>query len=759
MEAAMRVSSRKTVLLFGIINLLLPNGAFSNKTSMFPQDFPNQPCDLANGKEGVCVYGYLCHDSIINIDGNGVIDLRFSDVCEDYFLKCCSKETPCLENTGTCVPASNCGANLDEHNNKKFKQTDECDWSGYKCCPNDKIGKSKESNQTDKERCDLDSLCVPHDQCKVNPDGDGLLESRSSDCSSPGYTCCPESMIKAPSTVSSDVQINSIEQYEACDDHTVCVSDDQCLVKPDGVNIIQKRVSVCSGRNQTCCPRDKVKGTDPCSEVGGTCIQGNSCPNSSSLQMDLRISQCEESGYVCCMQDSTDGRDQFINKTCSGGSGKCTPKKQCRGTTYRDRNKECGGLACCATLPTTTPSTSVFTRTTRKPVDIGNEGKACYNRKGSCRIEGCLGKKYSDTNNNCGGLNCCAEIQFELETEPPVDPVPCNSIGGKCMLDGNCHKKTDFPAYDCEQNEVCCLTTAQGVEGGSGSDELIKDCGYRNENGVKFGTTGREDGESQFGEFPWMVAIMVNEKGKVRFTCGGSLIDPEIVLTSAECVKSFRRTPDKLIVRAGEWDMGSTREPIPHEERRVTKIKSHPDFKASTLVNNIALLFLDDKFDQGSTINTVCLPPQNFVIDNGEVIATGWGSTPQDRTNYQQILKSIDLQYVQRSECERVLRKGTKNRSFKLHRSFICAGGVAGFDTCIGDAGSPIVHLVPHDFEFRYYAVGMVSWGVGCGRAGMPAAYTDIAFFRDWIDNEMEQEGLHAHYYTYTKQEEDEDEQ
>lgn len=371
--------------------------------------------------------------------------------------------------------------------------------------------------------------------------------------------------------------------------------------------------------------------------------------------------------------------------------------------------------------------------------------QACYNN-GICTTESCLGDTYRDRKNDCGGLNCCAEIDPDTESPDPVRS--CKMIGGKCMLDENCQHKIDSPVSDCDDNEVCCKEEER-----TRPDEVIKDCGYRNEEGVKFKTTGREDGESQYGEFPWMVAIMVDEKGGKKFICGGSLIDPEVVLTSAECVKSFRRTPDKLIVRAGEWDMGTTREPIPYEERQVIKIKSHPNFKATTLVNNIALMFLNDKFDPSSTINTVCLPPQNFAIDNGEVTASGWGSTPQDRTKGQQILKSIDLIYIERSECERDLRKGTKNRKFQLHRSFICAGGVAGLDTCRGDAGSPIVYPVPDDFESRHYAVGMVSWGVGCGRAGMPAAYTDIAFFRDWIDNEMEQEGLHAHYYTYVKNE------
>lgn len=67
--------------------------------------------------------------------------------------------------------------------------------------------------------------------------------------------------------------------------------------------------------------------------------------------------------------------DRNSIQVCSGGKGKCTPKKQCRGTTYRDRNNDCGGLACCASFSTTTPRSSVSTSTTRQPVDNEKDGK------------------------------------------------------------------------------------------------------------------------------------------------------------------------------------------------------------------------------------------------------------------------------------------------------------------------------------------------------------------------------------------------
>ena len=48
-----------------------------------------------------------------------------------------------------------------------------------------------------------------------------------------------------------------------------------------------------------------------------------------------------------------------------------------------------------------------------------------------------------------------------------------------------------------------------------------------------------------------------------------------------------------------------------------------------------------------------------------------------------------------------------------------------------GDSGGPLVHLFGLN---RMEQVGIVSWGIGCGKEDFPGVYTRVTEIRDWID-------------------------
>ncbi|XP_074099787.1 phenoloxidase-activating factor 2-like [Cotesia typhae] len=293
--------------------------------------------------------------------------------------------------------------------------------------------------------------------------------------------------------------------------------------------------------------------------------------------------------------------------------------------------------------------------------------------------------------------------------------------------------------------EVCC----------SPSDILDRDkrltpqpqvrrgCGHRNFKGVGFRITGAENNEAEFGEFPWMVAVLrpdensvnTQEEKKFYYQCGGSLIHPRAVLTAAHCVKGLNSRD--VVVRAGEWDTQTQSEPLPHQNRDVSRIIMHPNFKSGNLHNDFAVLILSEAMEQAENVDVVCLPDKYEIFDNTRCVASGWGKDFFGKDGeYQVVLKRVDLPAVNHAVCQNSLRETRLGKYFQLDESFMCAGGEPGKDTCKGDGGSPLVCPLRDD-PIRYLQAGIVSWGIGCGENGVPGIYANVAYARKWIDQQL----------------------
>ncbi|XP_046384718.1 phenoloxidase-activating factor 2-like [Ischnura elegans] len=354
-------------------------------------------------------------------------------------------------------------------------------------------------------------------------------------------------------------------------------------------------------------------------------------------------------------------------------------------------------------------------------------------------------------------------------------PKNCSCIpyyqcfNGSAIDDGASLIDVRIKPLGCENYlEVCCATPPMEMdpEAEFQGDVYSKDrkgtCGVLNPNGVAFRIMGATNSEAQFGEFPWMTAVLQpvearalgeeeREEGStetvLKYLCGGSLIHPKVVLTGAHCVASFVDSP--LTIRAGEWDSRTSKEIYRHQDRGVSKVVVHPQFKSGNLFNDVALLFLSEPVKPAKHIGFVCLPDKNLLPPPATIcLASGWGKDAFGKEGkYSSILKRLDLPIVSHAKCQHNLRKTRLGYYFRLHESFICAGGEKGKDTCKGDGGGPLVCPHPHNPE-RYMQSGIVAWGIGCMKSHIPGVYANVAHFRDWIDENMKEHNLDTTYYS-----------
>merc|ERR1712126_678898 len=230
------------------------------------------------------------------------------------------------------------------------------------------------------------------------------------------------------------------------------------------------------------------------------------------------------------------------------------------------------------------------------------------------------------------------------------------------------------------------------------------------------------------------------------YQCGGSLIAPGVILTAAHCVDKFRQNPTELKIRCGEWDTQQQTEPYPHQDRQVQNLAIHPEFDGRNLQNDFAVLFTNGDFVLDQHIDTACLPAADEIFDGTTCFATGWGKDQFGAAGqYQVVLKEIDLPVVSNGVCQDKLRTTRLGQKYKLHDSFLCAGGVPGKDTCKGDGGSPLVCPSKYDPN-TFVQAGIVAWGIGCGESGTPGVYADVSKATCWID-----QAITCHYGASTE--------
>lgn len=225
--------------------------------------------------------------------------------------------------------------------------------------------------------------------------------------------------------------------------------------------------------------------------------------------------------------------------------------------------------------------------------------------------------------------------------------------------------------------------------------------------------------EANISQFPYQVSIQ--QEGAHR--CGGAIYSTTIIVSAAHCFELWDM-PELFAVRAGSSE---------HERggvlSLVRRIFVHPQFNPTNGVNDdIAVLALTHPLSFGVNIQPIPLASSAdmTVASHTVFFVSGWGAVTDGSRLRSPRLLFVTLQQFEQRSCET-----TYANIVHVTEGMLCAGTVrGGRDSCQGDSGGPLVGYSRGQFVL----VGVVSFGIGCGRPGIPGIYTRITAYKDWIE-------------------------
>nr|AYV99575.1 venom polypeptide [Dolopus genitalis] len=245
-------------------------------------------------------------------------------------------------------------------------------------------------------------------------------------------------------------------------------------------------------------------------------------------------------------------------------------------------------------------------------------------------------------------------------------------------------------------------------------------------NGESVGAAGVDSNGNEIikntGEFPYIVSL--DEKG--FHVCAGVIIGEDMVLTADHCVHGV--DPNILQVRAGTLSIYKGVEKT-EQVLNVERVTSHPYFRASDNLNDVAILWLKGKFRFNQYVNKVKMSTLTGADYVGQKLTVmGWGSDKKYSRTV--TLKKATLTVLDLTECRKILHQ------WSVPDTMICV-----FDpehvqtTCSGDSGGPIVHHNPDNVNEDVF-IGIKSGGF-CD-PNWPTLYADVGQLQGWVLKEVD---------------------
>ena len=232
-------------------------------------------------------------------------------------------------------------------------------------------------------------------------------------------------------------------------------------------------------------------------------------------------------------------------------------------------------------------------------------------------------------------------------------------------------------------------------------------------------------------EFPWFVGLTRTKGFSSAPVCGGSLITDRHVVTAGHCLlRHSGLFPDTTYALVGAWDWTDR-----FTARRSQIVKVYQGYPISSFdwagdhipEGDVAVMELEQPVELNPTAYPICLPPAGLTLDRVKTgVLTGWGRRIEGGDQPEKVFRtSKKLRIMDYKACSRLpaMQKVLRRYPLPLTDRQLCALG-DGEDTCQGDSGGPLMWY--NEATKRYHVIGLVSWGEGCNRPGIPGIYANM---------------------------------
>ncbi|KAK8787606.1 hypothetical protein V5799_022619 [Amblyomma americanum] len=215
--------------------------------------------------------------------------------------------------------------------------------------------------------------------------------------------------------------------------------------------------------------------------------------------------------------------------------------------------------------------------------------------------------------------------------------------------------------------------------------------------------------------------------------CGGVIVSWLFVMTAGHCTRN--KMAQDLRVSFGVTHINHARLKSDQKDHliEVEAIYQNPLFKDIVHGDDISILKMSSPLQEGGyPVTPICIPEATGTpITTADIVGTdgvvaGWGRTTYGGESSKQ-LREVALPIVSNKACAKVFKD-----VLKIRDEMICAGDINGTkDACQGDSGGALMWRSKVDD--RWYALGVVSFGVKCAEPGYYGTYTRVQSYLVWI--------------------------